>query len=177
MEAFEKVEKIREKTGVSYEEAKLALETNNYDLLDAIVCLERQGKVKAPEVETYTTTPQENSSEMVRAQAAYEQSCRKKSFGDHMDDFFRWVGKWIKKGCERNFVVERHGERVMRMPILVFILLILFAFWVMVPLIVIGMFCDFHYRMEGEEKVVQDINHACGKVSEVCASVKEDIKK
>ena len=33
--------KIREKTGVSYEDAKSALEACNYDLLDAIVYLEK----------------------------------------------------------------------------------------------------------------------------------------
>lgn len=177
MDQFEKVEKIREKTGVSYEDAKTALEVNNYDLLDAIVYLERQGKVRAPEANVYTTTSQGPSNEMAQAQAAYEQSCKKKTFGDHMDDFFRWVGKWIKKGCERNFIVERKGERVMRMPILVFLLLVIFAFWVMIPLLVIGMFCDFRYHFEGTEQVVQDINHACDKVSETCQSVKEDITK
>ena len=36
MDNLEKVEKLREKTGVSYEEAKEALEANNYDVLDAI---------------------------------------------------------------------------------------------------------------------------------------------
>ena len=41
MDQLEKVEKIREKTGVSYEDAKSALEACNYDLLDAIVYLEK----------------------------------------------------------------------------------------------------------------------------------------
>ena len=48
MDNLEKVEKLREKTGVSYEEAKEALEANNYDVLDAIIYLEKKGKVKAP---------------------------------------------------------------------------------------------------------------------------------
>ena len=37
MDNLEKVEKLREKTGVSYEEVKEALEANNYDVLDAII--------------------------------------------------------------------------------------------------------------------------------------------
>ena len=40
MDNLEKVEKLREKTGVSYEEAKAALEATNYDVLDAIIYLE-----------------------------------------------------------------------------------------------------------------------------------------
>ena len=55
MDNLEKVEKLREKTGVSYEEAKAALEATNYDVLDAIIYLEKNGKVKAPEVTSYTT--------------------------------------------------------------------------------------------------------------------------
>ena len=46
MDNLEKVEKLREKTGVSYEEAKAALEATNYDVLDAIIYLEKNGKVK-----------------------------------------------------------------------------------------------------------------------------------
>ena len=159
MDQLEKVEKIREKTGVSYEDAKSALEACNYDLLDAIVYLEKLGKIKA------------------QAQAAYEQSCKKKTFGERMDEFFAWVGDIIKKGCEKNFIIERKGERFMRMPIIIFILLLIFAFWICVPLLIIGLFCDCRYHFEGDAKAVQDINNACDKASDACAGVKEDIKK
>lgn len=47
MDKLEKVEKLREKTGVSYEDAKNALEACDYDLLDAIIYLEKLDKVKA----------------------------------------------------------------------------------------------------------------------------------
>ena len=177
MDQLEKVEKLREKTGVSYEDAKNALEACGYDLLDAIVYLEKLGKVKAPEVSSYSTSPQEHSAKMVQAQDAYEQSCKKKTFGEHMDDFFHFLGDLIKKGCEKNFIIERKGERFMRMPVIVFILLLIFAFWVTLPLMIIGMFCDCKYHFEGDTKTVQDINHACDKVSEACETLKDDVKK
>ena len=41
MENLEKVELIREKCGVSYEEAKNALEACDYDVLEAIIAIER----------------------------------------------------------------------------------------------------------------------------------------
>ena len=47
MEDFEKIEKLRERANVTYEEAKEALNAANGDLLDAMIYLERQGKVKA----------------------------------------------------------------------------------------------------------------------------------
>ena len=36
MESFEKVEKLRQRANVSYEEAKAALEASGWDLLDAM---------------------------------------------------------------------------------------------------------------------------------------------
>ena len=44
MENNEMIEKLIEKTGVSYEEAKAVLEEKNYDILDAVLELERHGK-------------------------------------------------------------------------------------------------------------------------------------
>ena len=68
MELLEKVEKIREKTGVSYEEAKAALEVCGEDVLDALVYLENQGKIKKPDVSVYTTEaePSEEVKEAAR---------------------------------------------------------------------------------------------------------------
>ena len=42
MEYLEMVETLREKTGVSYEDARNALEAADYNMLDAIVYLEQQ---------------------------------------------------------------------------------------------------------------------------------------
>ena len=55
MDDLEKVERLRERADVSYEEAKKALEECNVDLLDAMVYLEKQGKVKKPGKTSYTT--------------------------------------------------------------------------------------------------------------------------
>ena len=56
MDHFEMVEKLRAKANVSYEEAKAALEKSDWDMLDALVLLESEGKVKdAPEAKEYTT--------------------------------------------------------------------------------------------------------------------------
>ena len=47
MDHLEMTETLREKAGVSYEEAREALERNNWDLLGAIVDLEKQGRFSA----------------------------------------------------------------------------------------------------------------------------------
>ena len=59
MDNFEKVERLVQKANVSYEDAKKALEEANGDLLDAMIILERQGKVRKPEQPVFTTTYEE----------------------------------------------------------------------------------------------------------------------
>ncbi|MDO4620521.1 MAG: hypothetical protein Q4B09_07875 [Lachnospiraceae bacterium] len=49
MDDFEKAEKLKEKAGVTYEEAREALKMNDGNLLDAMIYLEKQGKAQAPE--------------------------------------------------------------------------------------------------------------------------------
>ena len=55
MDKLNLVEKLREKTGITYEEAKCVLEINNWDILDSILYLEEQGKVKRPSVSIFYT--------------------------------------------------------------------------------------------------------------------------
>ena len=55
MVTLEQVEKLREYANISYDEAKTALENADGDILQALIELEQQGKVKAPEGGQYHT--------------------------------------------------------------------------------------------------------------------------
>ena len=55
MEHLEKVEKLKEKANVSYEEAKAALESCDWDILDALVKLESEGKVNGTDTAAFST--------------------------------------------------------------------------------------------------------------------------
>ena len=46
MDNYQKVEQLVNKAGCSFEEAKAALEGCGWDMLDAVISLEREGKVK-----------------------------------------------------------------------------------------------------------------------------------
>lgn len=176
MDNLEKVEKIREKTGVSYEEAKIALENSNYDLLDAIVYLEKKGKVTAPKLTSYTTIAPEESQEFAKAQESYENSCKDTSMGEALNKFFKWCGRLVKKGCDTTFHVMREGKKVMSVPVLVLVLLLIFAFWIVLPLLVVGLFCDCKYSFEGIKSTTVDLNDMCNKASETCESIKNDFQ-
>lgn len=174
MEKLEKVEKLREKTGVTYEDAKAALVACDYDLLDAIVYLEKLGKIKSPENTSYTTTLQEPSKEFERAQASYEDSCKKSTIGDGVDRFISWAGDLLKKSCKSTFHVEHEGKQVVAVPLLVFILLLIFAFWITLPLMIVGLFFDYKYHFEGINKI--DVNEVCDKASAAAMNMKNDAK-
>ena len=58
MDRFELVEKLVKSTGVSFEDAKIALESSGWDLLDAAVWLERNGKVESRSGH-FTTDPEQ----------------------------------------------------------------------------------------------------------------------
>ena len=58
MTNFEMVETLRDKANVTYEEARDALEKSNWDLLDAMLLLEKEGRVK-PGNGCYSTKPEE----------------------------------------------------------------------------------------------------------------------
>ena len=45
MNHFEMAQTLREKTGISYEEARRALEQAGWDILEAMVALEKEGKL------------------------------------------------------------------------------------------------------------------------------------
>ena len=62
------------------------------------------------------------------------------------------------------------------MPTLVLILLAVFAFWITIPLLVIGLFFDFKYRFEGIDEVHIDVNDIMDKAADGAAHLKNDVK-
>lgn len=177
MDMLEKAEKIREKTGVSYEDAKAALEAADGDMLDAVVLLENQGKIRKPEVQYYTTRQEDTSQEFKEAAKAYEQQAGGEGFSGVLKRFFSWCAEMIKKGCENFFTVSRKGEEIMTVPVLLLVMLLIFAFWVIVPLLIAGLFFGFRYSFQGEITRAVDVNKACDKAAEACESVKQEFNR
>lgn len=173
MDQLEKVEKLREKTGVSYDEAKKALEANDWDVLDAIVYLEAQGKVTGPEVSSYTTKA-EMSEEFQLAAQSYEENSKRATLGEMLDRFLKWCGKIIRKGCDSSFHVQKNERNVISLPVIVLVLLLIVAFWPMCVLMLIGLFCGFKYSFHGDIAQTINLNDACDKASETCENIKNE---
>lgn len=175
MDKLNKVEKIKEKTGVSYEEAKEALEAAGGDILDALVWLESKGKINEPEVSVYTTE-EEASEEFEEAAKAYDNT-DKETAGDVVKKIFNWLGNLIKKGCENFFIIEKNDKEVLTMPVILLVILLLSAFWVTLPLIIVGLFLGYRYSFKGEITKAVDVNTACDKAAEAAENIKQEFTK
>ena len=167
-------------SGVSYEDAKKVLEQNNYDMLDAIIELERQGKVAEPKSGTYTTgasQDMENVKKFELAQSQYEKDCKKSSFKEGIRKMIDCVKMLFHRSLEVNFCINKDNQRIASVPVLVLVLLLLGFFWITLPLIVIGLFFGITYNFTGVDKVVLDVNDVCDKASQTAENIKNEFKK
>lgn len=172
MEQFEKVEKLREKANVSYEEAKEALEASNWDILDAIVYLEKLGKVKEPKTAAYTTGTDNSTGSEYKTSQPDDGT----SFSELIGKFFKWCGKVIKKGNENSFVIRKGNDTPVCLPVTVFVLLVFFAFWVTIPLLIVGLFFGFKFSFKGPDLEKNAVNDFMDKASYTAESIKDDFK-
>jgi len=160
MDRLEQIEKLRERAQVSYDEARAAYEAANGDLLDALILLEKQGKVAPPKGDGYYRSEQptsgpvhENKEEESRDGGTRNgQENGNSNFKDALDRFWRFFTGLVKKGNETSFEVLRDKEHMASFPVTVLALLLLFAPWVTLPLIVIGLFFGFHYQFVSNDK-------------------------
>lgn len=176
MDKLEKVELIREKTGVTYDDAKVALDACNDDVLDAIIWLERLGKAQT-QTASYTTTAEASGSvspEMVQAQVAYQESSKRSKFGEWLGRVGAEFKRICKASLDTSFVITRKGERVFGMPVL-FIILGILLWWAAFPLLVIGLFFDCHYHIEGAKPITVDVNKVMDMASDGVDSIKDTV--
>jgi hypothetical protein len=178
MVTLEQVTKLREYANISFEEAKAALEATNGDVLEAIVNLEKQNRIKSPDGGgSYNTAqqaapPTENGSD-AKSESASTQST---SFGELIGRFFRWCGRVIHKGNINSLEVLRGKENIMSIPVTVLVLLLIVAFWIVIPLIIIGLFFDYRYRFAGPDLGKEHVNRAMDSVAEAADNFKHEVK-
>ncbi len=185
MITLEQVEKLREYANVTYDEAREALEKAEGDILSALIDLERQGKVETPKgggQYSFSKTTLEVKEDVKEdfgdnTDSANQSTNDKSAFSKHMKSFFGWIGDLLHKGNINSFVVERKNEQLMKLPVTVLVLLLIFAFWFMVPLLVVGLFFGFRYYFQGPHLGTSKVNSAMDTVANAAEEIKNDIKK
>lgn len=167
MDTFEKVEKLRERANVSFEEAKEALEHSNGDLLEAMIYLEKNGKTVSDGTSSYSTS-YEDAKELPKV---VPQPAPK-------DGFFKRIGRIIKKlaikSTENFLVVEKNGSQILKMPVWVMILILFVAWYASIILLIVSLFLGCRFSFVGKDDLSK-VNDVMGKASDLAINVKDKV--
>ena len=87
----------------------------------------------------------------------------------------QFLRKLIQIGTANSFVVSRHGEEILSLPVTVLVVLIPFLFWLMIILLVVGLFTDFRYSFRGPNLGSDAINDTISKASDMADSFKAEV--
>ena len=161
MDHFEMVEKLRQKANVSYEEAKAALEASDWDILDALVLLESEGKVKTD------GAAQEYSTQEAPAQPKAAENA---DWRENLRRLWNYLRKLFRKGNANNFVIKgKRGKTEMEMPITLLVVLLICLEPLSLIALIGGLLCGCRYSFQGP-----DIN---GKVNEAMDKAADALQK
>ena len=177
MTELEKVEKLREKANVTFAEAKDALDNSGGDILDALIYLENNGKVTVPAGGGFFSgadmpaQTEQTSSGSKNTNSNTEGSGEE--FADLMKRFGAFCLKMFNKGLTNYLEATKGDQHLFSCPVLIVILLVIFFFWVTIPLFVISLFCGFRYRFTGADLGKDSVNS----VMDSATNVVEDVKR
>lgn len=179
MVTLEQVEKLREYAQITYEEAKAALEETDGDILEAIVNLEKDGKITRPEGGSFSSKNSQQDQGEKRSSESYSKEASKPkgtSFGETVGKFFKWLGDIISKGNRNSLDVMKDQEKVLSIPVTILAILLIFTFWITIPLLVVGLFLGYRYKIIGPELGKDQVNRAMDTVADAAENLKKEVK-
>lgn len=167
----EKIEKLVNQFNISYEEAREALEKTEGNILDAVVYLEDKGTIEKPDEGIYYTNKYRSSNEN------NEESLKKEKIKHKPKGLFETICEFIDTCNNIFFKINKENRTIMKLPLTVIILLVAFTFGTIVSLIIIGLFFDIEFEVEGKNIELDKINSFLKKLSNIVKKVKMDFKK
>lgn len=178
---LEQVERLREKADVSYAQAKQALEYSGGNLLDALIYLEEQGAIPRPQGAYYSTGNETPPPPPVRDELVpmgekkdgkdKREKKKGKGFGVKVvrgKTLFSTLRRWL---IDNELEIWRRGQPVTSLPILVLVVLLLFAFYITLPALILGLFLGFRYQITGPDLEDDTINGMMGSVADTAADL------
>ena len=171
MTNFEIVNALVEKTGISYEEAKNVLEQNNYDLLDAVIALERAGRLKKEEA-----SAQDAGDENIRggqAHTAEDDMGREERTVRGFDRFAAALKRFWRASLNSRFIIARRERELLNVPVLVLVIALIIDLPLFMFLLIVGLFLGCRYRFEGSGEMSETANE----MSEHAADFTDSIRK
>jgi hypothetical protein len=180
MVTLQQVEELRKYANITFNEAKEALEETNGDILEAIINLEKNGRIKPPKNEGYYCSKDSyedshNDSNIDNIQPEfYDDSTT--SFYEILNKVISFIKKLFAKGNRNNFEVIKDGKRIMSIPVTILVVLVVFTFWITIPTMIIGLFLGYKYAFNGPELGKEKVNRAMDSVSNAAENLKKEFK-
>ncbi len=200
MDNLEKVEQLIAKTGCTYEEAKQALESSGWDMIDAIIELEKSGKI-VKETSSFSSGKAEGpAAESVRAAAVEAEvvgsdeaeKIRPEGFGAQSGSFnsgkadngqksgFRQdmhrLWDKLKRILVNNrmIVIGKNGNQIIDLPIFIPVIALICFFWATLIIAVVAMLFGCRFHFEGEDLGKTNINSTMDRATDYAEKVKND---
>ena len=164
---LEQVERLREKADVSYAKAKEALLYSGGNLLDALIYLEERGDIPRPEGAYYSTRSQTPPmpEEPEEPEPPPSEGKEKKNSRGGLLRRLRYVL------LDNELEIWRKDRPITAMPVLILILLLIVAYYIVLPLLVLSLFLGFRYRFSGPDLEREEINNVMGSVADTAADL------
>ena len=147
---LEQIDELRKRANVSYEDAKNALEQSSGDLIEALVYLEKQNKIKPEE------TP---CSESI---------------------FFKKVKKLIKKANETKLIIKKNDAVVLNICVTLAIIITISAFPLVIVALILALATNHKIRIQKKNNEDSEANKIFDKISvavnKVTTKITEEIK-
>lgn len=169
MERNEMINTLVRKANISPEEAQEVLEKCNWDLLDAIVYLERRGKVENNEVTALTVVEVKEDKK--------KQDEKYGGIGEIIGRMFKFIGKFIRKANKNFFEIRKDNEKPIRISLTISILFLIFLSVPTIVLLIIGLFCGYKYSISGSDFNYDGVNNVFEEVSKSADHIKKDFKE
>ena len=175
MERYEMAELLSRKAGVTLEEARAALEENNWDMLDAMVALERAHKTAGPAVDMETESGTGWSSP-VRPVKNVSDKKHDPIFSNGFAVIWGYIKKLFRISLDNDFIVNRGNKQLFAVPVLVLVVLLFASFGLMLLVLIAGLFLGCQYRFAGRQLGKDSINAAMDKMSDLAEGIKESLQ-
>ena len=135
-------EKLVEKCGITYEEAGEVLKEADYDLLEAMIILERRGRL-GNGVNKYSTGIMQNNYTSTR----YESAADAESLGEFIKIAWRKLCEFCRDLLKYQVVISKNGREMINFPLILAIILVCCTAGVVFAAVVISLMSGCSYSI------------------------------
>ena len=144
---LEQIEALRERAHVTYEEAKDALEKSNGDIVEALIYLEKNNKIKEEKANSTCSS---------------------------LWDKFMAL---IRKGNRTKFIIKKRENILLSIPVTLAIISTIIAPYFVVIALIIALATGHRIKFQGMNGEGMEINNTLDKVSDFVDNAKENFNK